>query len=221
MISPHTYALKYLIGKRTKTILERVDKLRNEIAELKRKIEYPTEEEQLVISFPSNQTRLSCERKYLEEAFKILDKRKVKYQKTEEEKKNTDFLASLPYIKSIHLHMGEHTPNIRNLEVIFNSEDAVIRKSSLSPDNVPQNEERIEEKEIILEKMADLYMGEWKDYYCKEKTIISDGTQWELTIHFTNKDEPMIVRGDNVYPYNFLRFLSIFGAEDLYHCDKK
>lgn len=44
--------------------------------------------------------------------------------------------------------------------------------------------------------------------------MVIDGTQWEFKIEYSNGAKPECYDGDNAYPYNFSKFLELFGLEN-------
>ena len=53
-------------------------------------------------------------------------------------------------------------------------------------------------------ELKSFYISEWKRYYCQPE--ICDGTQWDLTIKFTNEIKVLKYGGSNYFPYNFAKF---------------
>ena len=59
-------------------------------------------------------------------------------------------------------------------------------------------------------------MGEWRKYYSPERFgyVVLDGTQWELTIEYSNGRKSFTSGGCNSYPYNFQKLTELFGIEE-------
>lgn len=45
--------------------------------------------------------------------------------------------------------------------------------------------------------------------------MVLDGTQWELEFEYSNGHKPVRFDGDNSYPYNFDKFQSLFGIDNV------
>ena len=70
-------------------------------------------------------------------------------------------------------------------------------------------------KEDFLDGIRKLHLGEWRTSYWPERfgCTILDGTQWQLTINFSNGHKPLKSYGSNAYPYNYNELLELLGID--------
>lgn len=71
------------------------------------------------------------------------------------------------------------------------------QKKEISPDDI----QTLGSKESFLNSLKSLHLGEWNRKY--EDLSVLDGTQWCLTIKYSNEKRCFRVSGSNAYPYNF------------------
>ena len=65
-------------------------------------------------------------------------------------------------------------------------------------------------KEEFLEMLDDLHLGEWNKKY--DNPYVLDGTQWELTLEFSNGRRKVCFYGSNKYPWCFDKLTEFFGC---------
>ena len=72
------------------------------------------------------------------------------------------------------------------------------------------------DKEELLSGIRELHIGEWRRHYTLKRFgyMVIDGTQWEFKIEYSNGAKPECYDGDNAHPYNFSKFLELFGLEN-------
>ena len=64
----------------------------------------------------------------------------------------------------------------------------------------------------FLEMLDDLHLGEWNKKY--DNPYVLDGTQWELTLEFSNGRRKVCFYGSNKYPWCFDKLTEFFGCYD-------
>ncbi|WP_291549169.1 hypothetical protein [Clostridium sp. HMP27] len=71
-------------------------------------------------------------------------------------------------------------------------------------------------KITFIAALIDLHIGEWCRRYSTKRFgyTVCDGTQWGLEFEYNNGHKPVRFHGDNSYPYNFNKFLMLFGIDD-------
>ena len=72
------------------------------------------------------------------------------------------------------------------------------------------------DKDEFCEQLKDLHIGEWKkDYNLKcYDCFVLDGTEWNLSISFSNGYKFVRKHGSNVFPYNYEGLLELLEIEN-------
>ena len=206
MISPEEYFQKYLKDKNEKEILKQIQKIRRKINKLKKIIEEKNIAE--AHSFLNIESQISYNRLYLKEVIKALESLGKIYTPSRLELKSFKFNENIKNISSLYFSIGGYFDgyNIYNID-ITSAEAKITISHSFSPLSEDINFDSKTfyiNKEKFLKKLKSFYIGEWKRYYCQPE--ICDGTQWDLTIKFTNEIKVLKYGGDNGFPYNFAEF---------------
>ena len=79
------------------------------------------------------------------------------------------------------------------------------------PSNLPENCDYPCTKDEFLDGIRELHIGEWRTSYMNSDVL--DGTQWELTVEFTDGHKPFKTGGSNAYPYNLDALQELFGID--------
>lgn len=217
MISPEGFYESEIKGKDHAGILRVISRLKREIAALKHTMEHPDYGTE-VIMHPSESTRLWCTRLYLERAKEALAEVGEPYEPTAAELRVMDFDTNIENISNITLSIGGFFSGNRTYTVRL--EDKLhfwVEDMFMStPTNFDIPEDYPMTKEEFLDSFAELYVGEWGKYYSPERFgyVVLDGTQWELTIEYSNGRKAFTSGGSNSYPYNFQKLTELFGIEE-------
>ena len=217
MISPEGFYEREIKGKDHESILRVISRLKREIAKLKYTMEHPDYGTE-VIMCPTESTRLWCTRLYLERAKEALAEVGAPYEPTAAELRVMDFDANIGNISKIILNIGgffsgNRTYTVRLDEQLhFWVEDMFMP----TPTNFDIPADYPMPKEEFLDSFAELHVGEWRKYYRPERFgyVVLDGTQWELTIEYSNGRKSFTSGGSNSYPYNFQKLTELFGIEE-------
>ncbi len=209
MISPEAYYEVALKDKTQPELLEEIQSLKEEIAQLKQYIEeHPYEPEEM---FPTRRTRLKCKREYLDQAVKAYEEAGGQYIPTEAEQKSRSFDAALDSIKKLVFSIGGYfqgheiiTYTVTDDKVLLDVKHIPLRK----PIDLPVYDTF--DKEEFINGLKKIHIGEWKRDYME--LGVMDGTQWELKIYFEDR-EPVEISGCNAYPYNFDDLMELLGIE--------
>lgn len=206
MISPEEYFQKYLKDKNEKEILKQIQKIRRKINKLKKIIEEKNIAE--AHSFLNIESQISYNRLYLKEGIKALESLGEIYTPSILELKNFKFNENIKNISSLCFSIGGYFGgyDIYNID-ITNTEAKLTASHSFLPQHEEVNfnsETFYTNKEKFLKKLESFYIGEWKRYYYNPDVL--DGTQWDLTIKFTNEIKVLKYGGSNYFPYNFAKF---------------
>lgn len=213
MISPEGYYEEYLKGKNEKQLRTAIRGLKQEIGRLKSTMENPMYGEEPVVK-PSESTRLWCTRLYLERAKAALAEIGGIYKPSQAELRSAGFDASVPAITKVIFCIGgffggyeTRTITLDKEHLHFDVEHSLMPKPSNLPDtcNYPCT------RDEFLDGIRELHMGEWRTSYMNNDVL--DGTQWELTVEFSDGHKPFKTGGSNAYPYNFNGLQELFGID--------
>ncbi len=216
MICPETFYEMNLKGKTAEQIMTVIRGLKKEIGRLKNVMEHPDYADAIKIC-PSEDVRISCSRDYLERAKEALEEAGGKYIPSAAERKAMEFDYNIPYISKVEFCIGGYhngyktqTYTIDGDEIQTNIEHPLILNQSETGEDEPEEMT----KEYFLYSLEELHIGEWRKKYDTKRFgyTVCDGTQWHLEIYFSNGHKPVKICGDNAYPYNFDRLLSLFGS---------
>ena len=214
MFSPDEYYECFLKGKSAEQIMSRIRSLKREINRLIRALEDP---EYVPLGRPSEYVQLLCSRKYLEEAKRALAEAGGTYVFTKAEEKEIAFRESIPYVSritfSIGYALGDH--KVYTLSV---DEHIRLRVTHLfDPEaNTPETIFNLK-KEELFETLCQMHISQWRRRY--DNCNVLDGTQWVLTIAFSNGSRTVHIYGSNAYPYNFQELLELFGITEDYNAE--
>ncbi len=198
-ISVDSYYDMYLKDKSEDAVAAEVQKLRNEIDRLKRKMESPAHAYESNLS-PSEVSVVNIYRDYLRAASEQLATlRGVSSVLTEEEKRALIIDSMLSELAVLTLTVGNYLQYKYSLTVTDSS--AVVTATSLGG----ESHSREVEKEKILSELAELHLGEWRDVYSPEQygCTLNDPEKWQLRIEYKNGAAPYFSDGIGIYPYNF------------------
>ena len=216
MICPETYYELYLKEKTAEEIFSAIRGLKNEIGRLKNIVEHPEYECRM---HPSEKVRISCNREYLERAKQALADVGVEYQPSKAESKASEFNKNIPNIRKITLSIGGYFYGIDVFEIVVGETRVdFIFSHSDTPTIIDNFEFRYDcDKIKFFELFQRLHIGEWRNNYNTSRFgyTVCDGTQWELEINYSNGMKPVIIHGNNAYPYNFDELKELLGCDDL------
>ena len=216
MISPEGFYDAYLKGKTTDEILTVIRSLKREINYLKTTIEHP--EYQCMIH-PSESTRISCNRLYLEQAKQALWDSDVEYKPSKAEKKALEFNDNVSEIERIVFAQYNAWGLKKSTSIIFQDEDVVLRKYNPF---APSLEEKVidrvcnVDRDELFDEIRRLYIGEWRAHYDLKRFdyYVLDGDKWEIIVRFKNGKRTVKKIGVNAYPYNFEAFTELFKMDE-------
>lgn len=206
IISTEDYYQKYFKDKNENEILRQIQSIRRNISKLKKIIEEKNIAE--AHYFPSIEAQISCNRLYLKEGIKAFKNLGKVYTPSQLELKSIKFNENIKNISSLCFSIGGFFDGYDIYTIDITSAEAKFTVShSFSPlfeDINFDSKSFYINKEKFLKKLENFYIGEWKRYYCQPE--VCDGTQWDLTIKFTNKIKFLEYGGSNCFPYNFAKF---------------
>lgn len=187
--------------------------LKQEMGRLKNIIESPDYGNEAII-MPSESTRLWCTRMYLDRAKQALAELGGTYMPSKAEQKAELFDASIPSISKVIFGIGGFFGGYETRTITVNEEHIhfdVEHSLMLKPSNLPDGLDYPCDKEEFLDGLRELHIGEWRKNYMNPYVL--DGTQWELTIEFSDGHKPFKTGGSNAYPYNFDVLKELLGVE--------
>lgn len=217
MISPESYYEEFLKGKTKEEIMTAIRELKEQMVDLKNIMENPEYDFEYDVS-PSEETRLSCKRLYLERAKEAYEEAGGSYILSEAEKRATDFETNIDFISKITFKIGGYFNDYPTYIVKLSGELEAYKKlwDEEEPISLYEyNGEKIT-KAAFLARLKSLHIGEWLSLYSTLRFdyMMLDGTQWELEFEYINGNKPIKFEGDNSYPYNFDEFLILFGINE-------
>lgn len=210
MISPEYYYEEYLKGKNEKQILSAIRGLKKHIGHLKNVMENPNYGTDPIIH-PSEDVQISCNRLYLQRAIKALDDMGCPYKYSKAEMKSIEWQNDLEHISKIIFEIGGYFQGFTEYMIEVADDSAVMCSKYRLSSELNETEKKIDKNELLY-RLSELYIGEWRKDYNPERFGIAvlDGTQWQLKLEFNNGRKPCEFSGSNSYPYNFNKLLDIF-----------
>lgn len=212
MISPKTYYELYLKGRNEKEINLVIRRLKKEIKQLKLTMESFDYQPNMK---PDEATQLWCNRLYLEQAKQTLQSIGGTYIPSKEELKAKEFNDNIPYITKINYHSVSAIEGITIINIEFDDEFATVERSYMHNSKVLT--ETVFDKEMFLDDLRTLDLGEWKNNYksaSPKDSHMEDGSDWYLDIYYANDIKPFHVKGINVYPYNFNKLIDLLNYDE-------
>lgn len=223
MMSPLAYEKLYLEDKTAAEILFQIESMRQQLSQIKSKLEDPRLEKTVVLQ-PSLETQLKMSRQYYHLAIKAYQKAGNHYQPNQTELKALQFSASLPELKQFILVVGNVFSGYYSHHVTLEAEHLVY-EVKLSFEEKSQTFILRNSKGKKLSAMdfrsflQSLYIGEWQSKYSLKQyhLLVLDGIQWSLELQYQKGYAPLRFSGDNAYPYNFKYLYDLFVKyEDFY-----
>lgn len=209
MISPEIYAHIHLHGKNANQIMTEIRRLKREINRLIRILEDP---EYVPERCPTEAVQLSCTREYLEKAKQALAEAGGTYTPTKAEEKELVLRENIPFITKITFSIGGFFTGheVRTITIDEGTHLHIDHTSFLRPSNLPSEAELELTKEALFEGLCRLHLSQWHRRY--DDPCVMDGTQWALTIAFSNGFRTIHITGSNAYPYNFRDLMELLGV---------
>ena len=215
MISPEYFYEENLKGKSAEEILTVIRGLKREIGRLKNIIEHPKYQCEM---HPSEDTRIWCNRLYLERAKQALAEVGGTYTPSQAELRAEKFNANLPHLCRVEFEINGYSTGYEEKTYIIEDDKVITTTNRVSyttsPEPPTSDDEEID-KNTLLDGLANLHIGEWRrEYDTRDIDIrICDGTQWDLKFYFSNGAKPVKIYGSNSYPYNFAKLLELFDIQ--------
>ncbi len=222
LLSPEGYYSEFLEGRSADEIMDRIDDLRQEIAELKATLEDPN---YVCLTTPDDDMRLSFARDYLKLAIQALEEAGGVYAPTKEEEEAAAFQQSIPAISTMTLRFGSVASFMEHRTIVFDNDDVYMKVAhpwsddehtevavqlGNNEDDEPLN------KEDLLDLVAELDIGEWKDRYDRREYDgydALDGIEWSLEIQYADGREPVRKSGWELFPFSFDGIETLFGLD--------
>ena len=215
MICPETFYNENLKGISEGEILAVIRGLKREIGRLKNIIEHPNYQ---CMEHPSENTRIWCNRLYLERAKQALVEVGGTYTPSQSELRVEKFNANLPSVCRVEFNISGYATGFEERTYVIAGEKVITTANSecyTKPPEPSEYEDEEMDKETLLDGLADLHIGEWRREYDPKHFdfAICDGVSWYLNIYFSNGQRPVKIDGCNSYPYNFERLLELFNIQ--------
>lgn len=214
MLSPEGFYEMELKGKSADEIQLKIRGLKNEIGRLKSLIE-SQEIDPMPFTCPMPATQIACYRLYLKRAIQALLDAGGQYDLSQQEKLIQYFDESIPFIGKIEFSYGGFLYGYEKRTITISGENLsldVDYNFQIPKDKEPFAREFSGIKTPFLETLASLHIGEWDNEYCDYNVL--DGSDWDLSISFSNGHRLVKKSGSNAYPYNFDDFYDLMKLEE-------
>lgn len=208
-ISVDTYEEMYLKDKDAKVVENEVQKLRNEISRIKRKMEMPS----YVYSekrFPTDDQIIEMCREYFKKAIEVLGSFIGADNALTEEEKSAALTDSMTYdISCLTLTVGRHFEY--KFELDISDLGARIMKTRLGEETTVEEKDR----DAMLSGIYALHLGEWKASYMPQdyECTLNEPVKWQVRIDYYGAAAPRFYDGVGIFPYNFSMLCKLLGAE--------
>ena len=214
MIHPKVYFENNIKGKSIAEIEKQITYCRNQIVKLIAKIEDPV---QLIAISPSYETQMEFYSQCLELAKTELINVGGTYTPSRRELRIDYFNEDLDKLMMLDFTIGGVFEGYETTRC-FVDKDHVYIQEFMQPESFDSKiTRRLEHitSEQFLRELKMLNLGAWKKHYdiSSYNITICDGTQWSLFIYLANKNNPIIIGGNNHYPYNFKNLTSLLRIE--------
>ncbi len=208
-ISVDTYEELYLKGKDIETLEREVEKLRNEISRIKRKMEMPYYI-RANTAFPTDEQVIEICRGYFEKATAYLKEVADNADILTEEERVAVLVDSMTEnISCVTLTVGRYLEDKYELDI--SESYAKLTRIRLGGDSVTEENE----KEPLIGALYALHLGEWRQNYLPEDygCTLSEPVRWQLRIDYFGKAAPRFYDGLGIFPYNFNSLCKLLGAD--------
>lgn len=208
-ISVDTYEELYLKGKDRETLECEVEKLRNEISRIKRKMEMPYYIRSNT-AFPTDEQVIEICRGYFEKATLYLKDALDNADILTEEERAAAYVDSMTKnISCVTLTVGRYLQE--KYELDLTDKCAKLTRVRLGGDSLTEEKE----KEPIYDALYSLRLGEWRQSYLPEDygCTLSEPVRWQLRIDYFGKAAPRFYDGLGIFPYNFNALCKLLGAD--------
>ena len=209
MMSPESFYYMELEGKSVSQIEKLIRKLNKEMTSLKKAIECPAPDEAGVVVEPSLEVQLKCTREYLKRAKAALVEAGGEYIPNQAEQRVIDFDNNIEFISRIRFSVGGFFTGNRIYTYTISGDKVDWNLGGFSFVDFKPPEYRPESKQELLDAFREFHIGEWKHKYVDWNVF--DGTQWELTIEYSNGRKPAKYYGSNAFPFSFDEFSEFMG----------
>ncbi len=177
---------------------------------------------------PKYLARLAQGREQLSAAKEALKKAGGEYKPDSEDLRSAELLDNFPFMKKLSFEIGDYFGGYRTYTVeaidsrfpggLFKYciDDEIIGMILPDPSLLQSPEETlliIKNLEDLEDYLEEIHLEEWLPEYWPDRFGVSvcDGTQWHITIEFSNGQSAWESFGSNLYPYNFDDFQKLFG----------
>lgn len=220
MISPDAYYEKELKGKTKEQVFSQIRSLKWQIGNLKNQLEGPDSDER-VSEAPSEKTRISCLRAYLDRAKLVYAQLGGEYKESKAELAAQEFERRIPEISEATLIIGGFFSSTEVIEATVGKRKVTIKNTQRAPGLNRESDWTLPlfsvPKEDFFTQLEELHIGEWRPFYSTRRFgyQVMDGIQWELSFTYAGDPRDRVsFHGDNSFPYNFGELLCLMRGTD-------
>lgn len=204
IMDPYYFVEMYLLGKSREEALKAIRALRRKMDRLRKQNEERERSDEIIIH-----PRMDVYREYLTVAREYFEEQGWKYVPSKKEIADMEFNDRLKDVSSIEIEYGGYFCGGENRKITFEDDKIIVKRSFWpgDPDSDELNRVFFEGmvKDDLLTEIADIHVGEWKDYY--DSTVL-DGVQWSIVFRYSDRKKREY-RGSNSFPAGFHKFLEI------------
>lgn len=213
MLSDAENYRKEIESKTESELLREIRSLKRRIGILKRKVEHPDFEMRGVN--PAPDVEIDKLYAYLQIA---LDAAGDEYKLSASDRKAQKIQDAMQYLKQVTFSIGGFTNETHTCLLFFKDGICYKRESTQFLGYIGTVGEPVAQwtADDVIAELQSLHLGRWKLHYSAMDYGIEvmDGTQWKLAFKFSDDTRPLVITGDNAYPYNFCRLLEILEMEE-------
>lgn len=190
-------------GKSETEIRSKIRSLKRQIGLMKNHLENPNFKKE-ILKDPSDNVMIFYYREYLNRSIIALKDLGFEYNLSRNEIRAKLFQDNIPYIEKITFHIGGYFDLGTTKEITFNDNKVVFIEKMFDKIVADKLHNDVNKGDFI-DALKRLYIGEWRKSYNTRRFnyFVLDGTQWYLTIEYSNGTKPFKLYGSNSYPYNF------------------
>ena len=215
MMSPNAYVDFEVRGLPKEKVLSRIHGLQRNMASMKNQAESEFEiNPGDRVRCPSLRVRIDVTREYIAETERYYQEIGGIYEPNALEKRAVEFDANMEHIKAISIRYGGYFGKSEERKLIRDGNGIVVERNCFPYSSEEDFNAKFYEGltwQDIIEELADIHMGEWKNRY--ENINVLDGTQWSVELEYDNGVRTKRFYGSNKYPYNFEKFLDVMEME--------
>lgn len=201
IISKEQYYSIFLEGKDASGVQAKIRGIKRENTAIKAGLEHP-EKQKIRLQTKDAKDFISSNRQYMAMAIELLSDMGVVYEPSKADKRINALQEELQYVYKVVLERCLDDGRVQQATLDVTGETVSLTTGEAIRENYLTKAE-------LVEKLRNLYPGEWKRRY-GDSTVLN-GEQWTLTIRLSSRGRCLKYVGNNAFPYNYDELLEVFG----------